>query len=219
MKIRKEYARVIILLLVYSLVASWIMINYQSTTGAVYIAMGAISILAYAIVEALPFKDPIKKLIGIDDDIAADVAVGILVVAVIISLMEFTQLTMGYPASLYPQTAFAEQVTLFSKFMVVAFLASVGEEIVFRGWARYALWEGTGFYFVALVLSSAMFSAFHYTAYGASLPAAYVGAFMIGMLLGIIGTWRKSLVPCIVIHSMINVYLFLISEQIFVIGG
>ena len=218
MAIHRNYVRVIMLLLAYLMVASWIQINYESTTGMVYIAMGLISLVVYALAESLGLKDTVNRLIGIDDNWHVDGLVGILIGFVIIAIMEVSFVTMGYPAAIYPQTAFAERVTLFSTLLVVGFLAAVGEEIVFRGWAAWGLLEGTRMKIAAAILSSAMFAAFHYGAYGAHLESAYVGAFLIGLMLSWIATWRKSLVPCIIIHSMINVHLFIQSEQLFVIG-
>jgi hypothetical protein len=47
MTIPAEYKRVFILLLAAAIAATWIFINYQSETGAVYLVMIAVSYGAY----------------------------------------------------------------------------------------------------------------------------------------------------------------------------
>lgn len=208
MAIHPNFRRIIMLLVVYLFVASWIQINYQSDTGAVYIAMGLISLLVYALAESLGLKDVINKLIGIDDNWTVDAVVGLVIGFVIIMVMEATFVTMGYPSAIYPQTAFAEKITLLSTLIVVGFLAPVGEEVAFRGVFVWFAWSNLRFYTVAVILSSAAFAAFHYQAYSATLVSAYVGAFIIGTLLALTATQTKSLLPGIVIHAMINIHLF-----------
>lgn len=218
MAIHRNYMRLVMLLIPYLFVASWIQINYESATGAVYIAMGLIVLIFYSIAETLGFKDITHKLFGIDDNWSFDTVLGVIVGLIIIAAMEVSFVTMGYPSSIYPQTAFAEKVTLFSMFLVIAFLASVGEEITFRGMFAWFAWHSLKYYTIAIILSSAAFAAFHFQAYGAFLPAAYVGAFLIGITLSMIAQQTKSLLPCIIIHSMINVHLFIKAEQLMVIG-
>ena len=214
MAIHENFKRIIMLLVVYLFVASWIQINYQSDTGAVYIAMGLISLLVYALAEQLGLKDVIKKLIGIDDNWAVDGIIGLVIGFAIIVVMEVSFVTMGYPAAIYPQTAFAEKITMLSTLVVIGFLAPVGEEIAFRGVFIWFAWQNLKFFTVAVILSSAAFAAFHYTSYGASLPSAYVGAFLIGTLLAILATQTKSLLPGIIVHAMINISLFLSAQAL-----
>lgn len=218
MVIHKNYVRLIMLLIPYLLVASWIQINYESATGAVYIAMGLIALIFYSLIETLGFKDLIDKLFGIDENWPLDTVIGVVTGLLIIVAMEVSFVTMGYPSAIYPQTALAEKVTLFSTFLVIAFLAAVGEEIIFRGIFAWFAWHSLKYYTVAIILSSVAFAAFHYQAYGAYLPAAYVGAFLIGILLSMIAQQTKSLLPCIIIHSIINTHLFIQAEQLLVIG-
>ena len=212
MAIHPNFRRIIMLLVIYLFVASWIQINYQSETGAVYIAMGLISLLTYALVESVGFKDVIRKLIGIDDNWTTDTIIGLVIGFAIIMVMEATFVTMGYPSAIYPQTAFAERVTLMSTILVIGFLAPVGEEIAFRGVFMWFAWANLRFYTIAIILSSAAFAAFHYQAYGASLPSAYVGAFVIGVMLALTATQTKSLLPGIIVHAMINIHLFIAAQ-------
>ena len=212
MAIHPNFRRIIMLLVIYLFVASWIQINYQSETGAVYIAMGLISLLTYALVESVGLKDVIRKLIGIDDNWTTDTIIGLVIGFAIIMVMEATFVTMGYPSAIYPQTAFAERVTLMSTILVIGFLAPVGEEIAFRGVFMWFAWANLRFYTIAIILSSAAFAAFHYQAYGASLPSAYVGAFVIGVMLALTATQTKSLLPGIIVHAMINIHLFIAAQ-------
>ena len=123
---------------------------------------------------------------------------------------------MGYPSAIYTQTAFAERVTLMSTILVIGFLAPVGEEIAFRGVFMWFAWSNLRFYTIAIILSSAAFAAFHYQAYGAFLPSAYVGAFIIGVMLALTATQTKSLLPGIIVHAMINIHLFIAAQAVLV---
>lgn len=216
MAIHPNFRRIIMLLVIYLFVASWIQINYQSETGAVYIAMGLISLLTYGLAESVGFKDVLRKLIGIDDNWTTDTVIGLVIGFAIIMVMEASFVTMGYPSAIYPQTAFAERVTLMSTILVIGFLAPVGEEIAFRGVFMWFAWSNLRFYTIAIILSSAAFAAFHYQAYGAFLPSAYVGAFIIGVMLALTATQTKSLLPGIIVHAMINIHLFIAAQAVLV---
>lgn len=52
-QIHKDYIRIIMLLIAGVLAASWIQINYDFEAGAIYIAMGLISIFMYVIADKL----------------------------------------------------------------------------------------------------------------------------------------------------------------------
>ena len=52
-QIHKDYIRIIMLLIAGVLAASWIQINYDFKAGAIYIAMGLISIFMYLIADKL----------------------------------------------------------------------------------------------------------------------------------------------------------------------
>ena len=163
-------------------------------------------------------KGMVSTLYGIDENWPVDTVIGLVLGFVLISLMSVTNISMGTPAPIYPLTTFAEQIGIVSTLIVIGFLAPIGEEALFRGIFIWFGWQNLKYFTVAIILSSLAFAAFHYSAYGAHLPAAYVGAFIVAILLSLITLQTRSLLPGIIIHSMININLYLQSEQLFALG-
>jgi uncharacterized protein len=78
-------------------------------------------------------------------------------------------------------TKYMGSFTSFPQFMVtffvVAVLAGVGEEVLFRGLVQRKMWKGTGNIHLAIWLSAAVFSFIHMQFYG-FLPRMFLGALM-----------------------------------------
>ncbi len=99
-------------------------------------------------------------------------------------------------------------------FMAVAVTAGICEEILFRGYLQQQLAIWTRSTALGVVLSAVFFCVGH--AYQGWLLAAQVG--MLGLMLGILAAWRKSLRPGILAHGMQDVISGLLSK-IFLSGA
>ena len=163
-------------------------------------------------------KPLVAQLFGIDENWTVDLILGLVVGFLFIGLTKVTSVSMGAPAPIYPLTSFAEQINTISTLIVIGFLAPIGEESLFRAIFLWFSWTNLKYFTVALVVSSIAFSAFHMTAYGIHVPAAYFGAFIFGVTAGILTFQTKSLLPAIVMHSVVNISLYIASEQLLVVG-
>jgi membrane protease YdiL (CAAX protease family) len=77
-----------------------------------------------------------------------------------------------------------------------AFTAGVCEEVVYRGYLLRQLRALTGNTFAALILQALCYSVVHLV-----LPIQMlVGVFALGLLLGVLAVWQKSLVPGMILH-------------------
>lgn len=222
MRLHKDYERAIMLLIAGIIAALWIQINYDFEAGAIYITMMLISIFVYLIADKLGIVKnglkPIATLFGIDKNPVFDTGLGLMVGFLYIGFMSITSVTMAGPPPIYPLTPFAEQISIFSTFLVQSFMAPIGEEALFGGVFLWYVWKTAKFPAVAVVIVSVLFAGFHYTAYGATLPAAYVGAFFFRILMCILIFYTKSILPAVIVHAMVNAHLYIESEELFVVG-
>ena len=214
-----SYVRIIMLLVLGLIASSWIQINYQFKTGAIYIAMMLIAIFLYSISDKLGANGLVNRLYGIDENWKFDTALGVAVGLAFVTLMNTTSVTIGTPSAIYPLTTFAEKIGIFSTLVVIGFLAPVGEESLFRGIFMWFGWQNLKSFAVAVIIVGIGFAGFHYQAYGAALPAAYVGAFIFSTLACILTVQTKSLLPAIIMHSIVNVNLYIQAEQLLVVGA
>jgi uncharacterized protein len=81
---------------------------------------------------------------------------------------------------------------------IIAFLASIGEELLFRGVILRLLNEFTGNIHIAVILSAVLFSALHMQFYG-FLPRT-----ALGILFGYLFVWSGSLWVPIILHFVFN---------------
>ena len=86
---------------------------------------------------------------------------------------------------------------LFNLF-VIAFLAALGEEILFRGVLQKTLMESVKNIHIAVWLTAIIFSAFHFQFYG------FFPRMMLGVLLGYLFMWSNSLWLPIIAHFTNN---------------
>lgn len=160
----------------------------------------------------------VATLYGIDDNWPKDAVLGLVIGFLFISLMSATSVSMGSPAPIYPLTPIAEQISILSTLIVIGFLAPVGEESLFRGIFMWFGWQNLKYFTLAIIIVGIAFAAFHYTSYGAHLPAAYVGAFIFSTIACIVTFQTKSLLPAIIMHSMVNIHLYIKAQELLVVG-
>lgn len=96
-------------------------------------------------------------------------------------------------------------------FMAVALTAGICEEIMFRGYLQQQLAIWTGSTAMGVVLSAILFCVGH--AYQGWFLAAQVG--ILGLMLGILAAWRKSLRPGMMAHGMQDIISGLLSKLLF----
>ncbi len=139
------------------------------------------------------------KFYGIGKDIKKNLALGLVFAVVFVVLNLLTGIVIGLPV--LPQA-------IEGKYIVAGAVAPMVEEMLFR----MALLSLFSFLPVVLlvVFNGAVFSAFHWSAYGQSLQAmngSFIGAFIFGMFATYITIKRQSIIPAIVCHSIFNLYI------------
>jgi uncharacterized protein len=104
--------------------------------------------------------------------------------------------------TLAKMTEFLVSFTSFSEYLVamlvIAFIAGVGEEVLFRGVVQRKIWFGTGNIHLAIWLSAIIFSAIHFQFYG-FLPRMVLGA-----VFGYLYYWSGNLWLPIIGHIFNN---------------
>lgn len=222
MEIPNDFKRAIYVLLLGSLFALFVQVNVSFKTGAIYLAMMALGILIYVIADPMGAKTAaaagpkamVNVLYGIDRNWKMDTVYGLVFGTIFIFFLETSTLTMGYPlATLFEHLDFA------IKMIVNSILAPIGEEMVLGGIVLYLYLRSSKYLPLAIFLTGVTFAAFHYTTYGAELPAAYVGAFLFRVVASFIIIYTKSLLPTIIMHSMVNTYLYIEEQELLVIGA
>lgn len=98
-------------------------------------------------------------------------------------------------------TQFESTAQFVAAFIVIAILAAVGEELVFRGIIQQELFRSTKNIHLAIWLSSAIFSAFHMQFYG------FVPRLFLGALFGYLYFWSGNLTLPILAHFVNNGFM------------
>jgi membrane protease YdiL (CAAX protease family) len=88
---------------------------------------------------------------------------------------------------------------------MIAVLAAVGDELIFRGLLQRLFQEWTRNVHLAVIISALIFSAFHLQFYG------FFGRFVLGLILGYLFVWTGSLWVPIVVHFFNNAMAVIIS--------
>jgi membrane protease YdiL (CAAX protease family) len=88
---------------------------------------------------------------------------------------------------------------------MIAVLAAVGEELIFRGLLQRLFQEWTRSTHLAVIISALIFSAFHLQFYG------FFGRFVLGLILGYLFVWTNSLWVPIVVHFFNNAMAVVVS--------
>lgn len=100
---------------------------------------------------------------------------------------------------------------------LVVLLAPIAEEFAFRGFILGFFNNIFKNFYIANILQAILFSLFHWSAYGMGLQAAFIGAGIFGIIAGYVALKRNSIVPCIVMHGIFN--LWIITARMVFIGG
>lgn len=89
--------------------------------------------------------------------------------------------------------------------LMIAVLAAVGEELIFRGILVRLFREWSGNVHLAVILPALLFSALHLQFYG------FFGRFLLGVLLGYLFVWSRSLWLPVFVHFMNNAMAVVVS--------
>lgn len=92
----------------------------------------------------------------------------------------------------------------------ILFLVAVWEEVAFRGFLLTRLHALLGRWWLAVLLGAAPFAVVH--AYQGALAVALV--FVLGLILGVLMVWRRSLIPGIVFHFAHNLVMMLLVQSV-----
>jgi len=92
----------------------------------------------------------------------------------------------------------------------VLFLVSVWEEVAFRGFLLTRLHSLLRRWWLTILVGAALFGAVH--SYQGALAMGLV--FVLGLILGVLMVWRKSLVPGIFFHFANNLVMMLIVQSV-----
>jgi uncharacterized protein len=89
--------------------------------------------------------------------------------------------------------------------VMIGGLAAIGEELIFRGILVKLFREWTGNVHLSVFIPALMFSALHLQFYG------FFGRLMLGMMLGYLFVWTRSLWVPIIVHFMNNAMAVILS--------
>jgi uncharacterized protein len=89
--------------------------------------------------------------------------------------------------------------------VMVAFLAAIGEELIFRGILVKLFREWTGNVHMAVIIPALLFSALHLQFYG------FFGRLVLGIILGYLLIWSGSLWVPIIVHFLNNAMAVIVS--------
>ncbi|MDO8630302.1 MAG: type II CAAX endopeptidase family protein [Phycisphaerales bacterium] len=96
---------------------------------------------------------------------------------------------------------------------LVTLLVGFWEELVFRGFLMPRLRRATGSWAIAVLLSTAVFAALHMID---QVPAALVLVTVLSLTLSLVTIWRRSIVPAVVAHALLDFAMFL---QLYYLAG
>ena len=91
---------------------------------------------------------------------------------------------------------------------VVTVVAPVCEEIQFRGYILRQLDAITRSPGMAIVVQAVFFVMMHGSGQGVS---GYLTRFTYGVAFGLVATWRKSLWPSVIAHSLLDLTIFIVA--------
>lgn len=205
--LKQEFKNVAVLLVIVILITLFVLTNIDQRVGIIFFSFGVLGLIIF--LNADKFKGLINKMIGIEflgnTDWLQDLATGILFGLLFIIIKNvFPQVSIGIPAV---DVLAVSGITFFSTII----LAPIIEEIVFRGVIQgFLRFVGLPL-LIAILLTSFGFSITHYTAYTVggyvSNVNTFVGAGLFGLFSSILATWRKSLLPSIIMHMFVNIII------------
>ena len=122
----------------------------------------------------------------------------------IVANLILPQLTIGFP--------YQKLASFANNFILACIFAPIGEELFFRYFLVNSLYSLRLAVSFIVVITSELFSLFHYSAYGASLAAqsaSFIGALLFGVIVSIVAIRTKSVIPGIIIHFTFNTWLLI----------
>jgi len=158
---------------------------------------------------------------GIDSNFITDAIIGASVAGGLILLSFISPFisTIGIPS--ISQSVSGE----LGRWLIVVLVASIAEEIFFREFIldffdnKLKAFGLNLPFFLAAIISSILFSLFHFVAYNSSLSAAggsFISAALAGMVFAYSKKWTNSVITPIVAHMVLNFYI--LSQLAVVIG-
>ena len=93
--------------------------------------------------------------------------------------------------------------------LVIAILAGIGEELLFRGVLQRIFIEWTKSIHIGVLLTALIFSAIHFQFFG------FIPRFVLGALLGYLFVWSKSLWVPILAHTLNNALVIILTPTDF----
>lgn len=138
-----------------------------------------------------------------------NIAIGLAVLVVVYALIAVTMLLLWF---LWPEVVGEMQENARRimelvpnlrpvEFVPVAALIGVYEELVFRGFLMTRLRRATGGWTIAVVLSTAVFTALHAFE---QTPSALVVVAILSLVFSLVTIWRRSIVPAIIAHALFD---------------
>lgn len=158
------------------------------------------------------------KLAGIDQNWIVDLLIGLGAGIGYILMASASSISIGIPEPIIPQSIGNQVVNMVAGWLVVGVLAVLFEEPLFRGVILYLGINVFGV-IVGIVLTAVSFSMFHWQVYGESMSAAFLGAALFSVISSIMTIVTKSILPAMIMHSAVNTYTYLTSNQYLTIGG
>ena len=209
----RDRASVVLLVALFATV--FVLINSQQyLLGAIiYIVIGLMSLSLYR--QWAKIGKP-GNLVGIDDDFVKDFIVGVLLGVGTIFLSTISPFigTLGIPNV----QSIAGTI---GRFTIIVIAAPIFEEILFRDFILDALQSKIANFpfIVANLITAALFSFYHLTAYGESLSAvsgSFITAALMGFIFGIVRYYQKSVAGAIAYHMVLNLYIGFISLAVII---
>lgn len=181
--------------------SAWLVVNLGAAPAVFF---GYSIILLMAMVYRFMTKSPFFEAIPLYNKgkLLQDIGVGLGMAA----LWYFLILPSPYGIIPLPPLPAALLAIESAAYFVVGVLAPVAEEYGFRGALLPQLEEITGNPIIAIVISALLFMSFHWMAYlHGALSSALIASFVFGLFTGAVSRWRKSIIPTVIIHAIINI--------------
>ena len=138
-----------------------------------------------------------------------NIAIGLAVLVVVYVLIAVTMLLLWFlwPAVVGEMQENARRIMELVpnlhpvEFVPVAALIGVYEELVFRGFLMTRLRRATGGWTIAVILSTAVFTALHAFE---QTPSALVVVAILSLVFSLVTIWRRSIIPAIITHGLFD---------------
>jgi CAAX protease family protein len=187
--------------------ASWLMARYPfSHRLLIYLALIAMELLRvwYVIAGARANGEGLMNIVGRGwstwRDGARDSLLAIGTIALVVVTGRALVFLLG---SFSPDTAFMLPTNFAEStgWIVLSITGGICEEVAYRGYLQRQLWAFTGSLPVAVCLQGVAFGAVHL--YQGWKPVVVIVG--IGLILGSVAAWRRSIIPGTIAHSILDI--------------